>query len=62
MGIAKIIDNGGRRLGIDRRQFLFHIHIPERRTGNDSDRRSGVDRRSEPYRHRGDAERRRIFQ
>ncbi len=60
MGIAKIIDNGGRRLGIDRRQFLFHSYIPERRTG--TDRRSGVDRRSERSSHRDDAERRRIFQ
>ena len=39
------IDNGGRRLGIDRREFLYAIHIPERRSGGD--RRSGEDRRSE---------------
>ena len=39
------IDNGGRRLGIDRREFLYAIHIPERRSGKD--RRSREDRRSE---------------
>ena len=36
-------DNGGRRLGIERRQFLYNGHIPERRSGKD--RRSGNDRR-----------------
>ncbi len=43
-------DNGGRRSGIDRRQFSYSGHIPERRTGRDrrsgKDRRSGFDRRS----------------
>ena len=39
-------DNGGRRLGIDRRQFSYYKHIPERRSGKD--RRSGNDRRLEP--------------
>ena len=38
-------DNGGRRSGIERRQFSYMIHIPERRSGKD--RRSGVDRRTE---------------
>ena len=38
-----IKDNGGRRLGIDRRQFSYNLHIPERRSGKD--RRSGHDRR-----------------
>ena len=38
-----IFDNGGRRSGIDRRQFSYAIHIPERRTGED--RRDGADRR-----------------
>ena len=38
-----LIDNGGRRLGIDRRQFSYLIHIPERRSGKE--RRSGLDRR-----------------
>ena len=36
-------DNGGRRLVIERRQFLYSGHIPERRSGKD--RRSGLDRR-----------------
>jgi len=36
-------DNGGRRLGIDRRQFSYTSHIPERRSGKE--RRSGNDRR-----------------
>ena len=42
MAIA-LIDNGGRRLGVDRRQFLYTNHIPDKRIGED--RRSGVDRR-----------------
>jgi len=36
-------DNGGRRLGIERREFSYDQHIPERRTGED--RRSRKDRR-----------------
>ena len=40
-----MIDNGGRRLGIDRREFLYAVHIPERRSGRE--RRSGGDRLSE---------------
>ena len=40
-----VFDNGGRRAGIDRRQFSYAIHIPERRSG--VDRRSGLDRRLE---------------
>jgi hypothetical protein len=38
-------DNGGRRSGIDRRQFSYTAHIPELRSGKE--RRSGVDRRLE---------------
>ncbi len=42
-------DNGGRRSGIDRRQFSYTAHIPERRCGEDrrssEDRRSGKDQR-----------------
>ena len=41
--ISGVRDNGGRRLGGDRRRFSYAIHIPERRPG--SDRRSGLDRR-----------------
>jgi len=36
-------DNGGRRSVIERRQFLYSGHIPERRSGKE--RRSGNDRR-----------------
>jgi hypothetical protein len=36
-------DNGGRRSGVERRQFSYNHHIPERRSGED--RRSGLDRR-----------------
>ncbi|MFW9906044.1 MAG: hypothetical protein ACFFFH_17105 [Candidatus Thorarchaeota archaeon] len=40
-----LLDNGGRRSGMDRRQFSYTAHIPERRSGED--RRSGFDRRLE---------------
>ena len=60
MAINESIDNGGRRSGIDRRQFSYDLHIPERRSG--IDRRSGVDRRTAPLYYKGDTERRRIFQ
>lgn len=36
-------DNGGRRSGVDRRQYSYSSHIPERRS--DEDRRDGEDRR-----------------
>jgi hypothetical protein len=39
-----LIDNGGRRLGVDSREFSYTDHIPNRRT--DNERRSGIDRRS----------------
>ncbi|MDJ0914578.1 MAG: hypothetical protein QNI95_13480 [Desulfobacterales bacterium] len=38
-----LIDNGGRRSGIERRQISYTCFIPERRSGKD--RRSGLDRR-----------------
>jgi len=41
-----LTDNGGRRLGIERRQFSYDFHIPERRSGKE--RRSGLDRRLKP--------------
>jgi hypothetical protein len=41
-----IRDNGGVRLGLDRRQFSYDRHIPERRSAND--RRNGLDRRLKP--------------
>ena len=44
LGVNHILnDNGGRRSGIERRQFSYDFHIPERRSGKD--RRSGLDRR-----------------
>ena len=42
---TKFADNGGRRLGVDRRQYSYTTHVPERRSGKD--RRNGKDRRSE---------------
>jgi hypothetical protein len=36
-------DNGGRRLGIEKREFNYDEYIPEKRSGED--RRSGKDRR-----------------
>jgi hypothetical protein len=41
-----LTDNGGRRSGIERREFLYDQHFPERRSGKD--RRSGSDRRLKP--------------
>jgi hypothetical protein len=41
--IDPAIDSSGRRQGIDRRELLYSVHIPERRSG--ADRRSGKDRR-----------------
>ena len=43
MALPVLPDNGGRRLGIDRRQFSYDFHIPERRLGKE--RRNGDDRR-----------------
>jgi hypothetical protein len=37
-------DKGGRRSGIERRQFSYDEYLPERRSGKD--RRSGFDRRT----------------
>ncbi len=46
IGRTNLIDNGGRRTGTDRRQFLYTSYIPERR--KDKDRRLGQDRRRSP--------------
>jgi len=43
---AYIIDKGGRRLGIERRQFAYSHYYPERRAG--SDRRILPERRVDP--------------
>ena len=40
-------DKCGRRSGVDRRQFSYDKHIPERRSGKD--RRSGKEQRNAPF-------------
>ena len=45
---SSIKDNGGRRLGVDRRQFKYSKYIPEQRS--DKERRNGLDRRKKPRR------------
>ena len=42
---AYIIDNGGRRLGIERRQFKYSLYFPERRIG--TERRNRPERRDD---------------
>lgn len=46
-----LIDTGGRRAGIDRRQFSYTDHVPSRRSN--SDRRSVSERRSVSGRRNG---------
>lgn len=41
-----LFDNGGRRMGGDRRLYDYNGYLPERRSGED--RRSGKDRRLKP--------------
>ncbi len=43
--INVVIDNGGRRSGIERRRFSYAIHVPELRSGKG--RRIDIDRRKE---------------
>ena len=45
-----IKDNGESRIGIERRQFSYTAHIPERRSGRD--RRKSLDRRNAIHRMR----------
>lgn len=53
-------DSGGRRMGVDRRQFSYLLHIPERRS--DTGRRNGIDRRDgKELRLNEDKERRAIY-
>ena len=53
-------DSGGRRLGIDRRQYSYAAHLPERRAGED--RRTGEDRRNlAVFESRAHVERRALF-
>jgi hypothetical protein len=40
----ELIDNGGRRIGVKRREFSYTNHLPNGRTKKE--RRNGVDRRS----------------
>jgi hypothetical protein len=40
----KMVDNGGTRIGLDRRKFEYTAYIPEKRSG--MDRRNEFDRRS----------------
>ena len=54
----KIADNGGNRIGIDRRKFHYTTHAPEKRSG--IDRRKGFDRRNLMARKR-QSERRMVF-
>ena len=42
--VVLIADNGGRRIGLDRRRLLIPTYCPERRSGQD--RRGGLERRS----------------
>ena len=55
MSIAEIKivfkDNGGRRLGIESREFSYTNHVPNKRT--QEDRRSGIDRRGGLERRQG---------
>jgi hypothetical protein len=53
-------DSGGRRIGVDLRQFSYLMHVPERRS--DTDRRNGIDRRDgKELRLNEDKERRAIY-
>lgn len=54
-----IIDNGGRRLGIDRRQLDLPFSGDDRRSGNE--RRTKEDRRGEWYRLEEEKERRESY-
>jgi len=42
--VSELIDNGGRRIGLKRRDFSYANHLPNGRS--EKDRRSGVDRRT----------------
>ena len=41
---SELIDNGGRWIGVKRREFSYTNHLPNGRS--EKDRRNGVDRRS----------------
>lgn len=44
--MTELTENKDRRSGIDRRQFSYYAHIPERRSGKE--RRSNFARKLEP--------------
>ena len=50
MKLSTLPYNEGRRSGVDRRIFLYAIHLPEQRSGKDrrrgTDRRNGTERRN----------------
>jgi len=48
---SELIDNGGRRIGVKRREFSYTNHLPNGRS--EKDRRSGADRRSGLERRQG---------
>ncbi len=56
--ISENMDNGGRRIGFERRHFSYDGYIPERRSV--SDRRTGIDRRVDMDAY-GERERRAVF-
>ena len=49
--ILELMDNGGRRLNVDRSNSSYSNHVPNRRTSKDrrsgSERRGGKDRRED---------------
>ena len=59
MDFYGLIDKGGRRSGIERRQISFSIQFTERRSGKDT--RSGFERRVAPLYFIGDKERRKYI-
>ncbi len=48
--VVALVDNGGRRSGINRREFSYTDHTPDRRLSSDrrdaNDRRDGKDQRN----------------
>jgi len=53
-------DNGGRRFGVDRRQYSYAMYLPERRSGEE--RRGSADRRDmEHLEFKEEKERRAVF-
>ena len=59
MNNSKVASNVDRRAGTDRRQFLYVVHIPERRSG--MERRNRFDRTHESLLDRYDLERSKTY-